>query len=691
MATAPFQLWLDLAAISSAVRVSSTVTVTTVSAHGVTTGAYIQMGDALGVAGTSMNGVFPVTVTSGTTFTYTAAGSAGTAEVSGAFVSYDLLNPLINYTTANRLSALYVPTDSLQLSAAGDGAGVSFGLTVNQDDTPSDGPWYLLIPDQTRVRLIEKDTGTTPASDKSDVRFVGALTNVSARLQGSGQGTTADVDFDDPNALLDSLMVFGGVSRTRSTALTGGVVRASNTTTITTASLHNFTVGQKVKVSGVSGGNGTSFNGVFTIASTPTDRTFTYSNAGSAANGNEWQAISTAAFRPKSNDRVVVTGSAFVGLDANSTVTLRGLTGNSTTASKAINGTFAGDRLSSVTSNTVTVQIFKNAGATWTTSGAELKGTPIISPVKGNNANSVTLQAGTTEKAAVEAVLAICNAYKADDFPVRRLIDTSDVSQIVGSATEVLNVNTDFPTSSLRSALDTLVETFTGLDNKQRRYYVDQQGRLNWRMADDGAKPTYATAPIKIITTGAGNPNTTTAAATIAPYGLQVSWDHDTRKALVFNVASNNRSIPPVVQTYTSAGFLDRLGSPKFDDVIDFPTAVRNQTEKTVQAASFYFLERHKPLLSGNFTLRGAGTQAFNANGFGAGYAQTGAATFALVSGWKPGQWVDVTSDELGLSGLYRVEQVDWTLEAGSFMQVITITFNRRPQNFLTDIVARRN
>jgi hypothetical protein len=210
-------------------------------------------------------------------------------------------------------------------------------------------------------------------------------------------------------------------------------------------------------------------------------------------------------------------------------------------------------------------------------------------------------------------------------------------------------------------------------------------------MADDGAKPTYATAPIKIITTGDGNPNTTTAAATIAPYGLQVSWDHDTRKALVFNVASNNRSIPPVVQTYTSAGFPDRLGSPKFDDAIDFPTAVRNQTEKTVQVASFYFLERHKPLLSGNLTLRGAGTQSFNANGFSAGYAQTGATTFALVSGWKPGQWVDVTSAELGLSGLYRVEQVDWTLEAGSFMQAITITFNRRPQNFLTDIVARRN
>jgi hypothetical protein len=689
VATAPFQLWLDLAAISSAVRVSSTVTVTTVSPHGVTTGAYIQMGDALGTAGTSMNGVFPVTVTSGTTFTYTSAGSAGTADSLSAFVSYDLLNPLINYTAADKASALYVPTDSLQLSAAGDGAGVSFGFTVNQDDTPSDGPWYLLVPDQTRVRLIEKDTGTTPASDKSDVRFVGALTNVSARLQGSGQGTTADVDFDDPNALLDSLMVFGGLSRTRTTPLTGGVVRASNTTTITTSSAHNFTAGQKVRIAGVSGGNGTSFNGVFTIASTPSSRTFTYSNAGSASNGNEWQTISTAVFRSRSRDQVVITASAYVGLNNGDTVTLRGLTGSNTKATKSINGTFSGDRMLRAGSNGFNVLIGDNAGATWTTSGAELKGTPSISPITGNNANTITLAVGTTEKAAVEAVFAICDAYKSDDFPLRRLIDTSDTSQIVGSGTEYLNVSVKFPTSSLRSALDTLIETFSGIDNKQRRYYVDQQGRLNWRMADDGAKPTYATAPLKIITTGAGDPNTTSAAATIAPYELDVSWDHDTRKAMVFNVGSRTDALPPVVQTYTSAGFTDRPGAPKFDDAIDYPTAVKNQTEKTAQAAKFYFLERHKPLLSGRFTLRGAGTQSFNANGFSSGYAQTGAATFALVSGWKPGQWADVTSAELGLSGLYRVEQVDWTLESGSFMQIITITFNRRPQNFLTDIVAR--
>ena len=79
MATAPYQLWIDIAPISTAIRVASTVTVTTASSHSLTTGAYIQMAGATGTAGTSLNGVYQATVTSGTTFTYTAAGTAGTA------------------------------------------------------------------------------------------------------------------------------------------------------------------------------------------------------------------------------------------------------------------------------------------------------------------------------------------------------------------------------------------------------------------------------------------------------------------------------------------------------------------------------------------------------------------------------------------------------------------------------------
>lgn len=694
MATAPFQLWLDLAPVASAVRVGSTVTVTTSSPHAISTGAYIQIDGTIGTAGTSMVGVYTVTVTSGTTFTYTSAGSAGTADLSGAFIAYDLMTPLVDYSAAARQTALYVPLDSLQMAAAGDGAGVSFGFTINQDDTPSDGPWYLLVPDQTRVRLVEKATGQTPAADKSDVRFIGALSNVRAKMSGSGQGTTADVDFDDPNALLERLMVFGGISRARTVAITGGFVRASNTTTVTTTSVHGFTVGQKVQISGVVGGNGTSFNGIFTVASTPSTRSFTYSNAGSAATGNLWTAISSAAFNPKRLDQVVVTSNNH-GLDLQTTgvtFAIRGITSANATAQNYINGSWSRDQLATYAANTLTVRLpakINKPVPSFTTTSGEIKGNPRILPLGGSSVNTLTIQSGVSEVSAVSQVLTAVSDYKGDDQAVLRLVDTTDTSQIIGSGTQFTKTATTLPTSSLRSALDSLIELFSGLDQRQRRYYIDQAGRLNWRMTDNSAAPTYATAPYKIITTGAGTPNTTSAAATVAPFDLSVNWDHDTIKAMVFNVATTAGSKPPVVETYISAGFTERPGAPKFDDNVDYPTAAKVSDVKTVDAAKYYFLDRHKPLLSGQFTLRGSGTESFNANGFSAGYAQTGAATFALVNSWQPGQWVDVTSSELGLSGLYRVEQVDWSLEPASYNQVITITFNRRLQSDLTSILER--
>jgi len=63
-----------------------------------------------------------------------------------------------------------------------------------------------------------------------------------------------------------------------------GAVRATNVVTITTTVAHRFPVGATVLIAGVTN---TSFNGSFTIASTPLTTTFTYSQtAGDASSGN---------------------------------------------------------------------------------------------------------------------------------------------------------------------------------------------------------------------------------------------------------------------------------------------------------------------------------------------------------------------------------------------------------------------
>jgi hypothetical protein len=638
-----------------------------------------------------MNGVYSVTVTSGTTFTFTAAGSAGTADTTAAFIAYDLMSPLIDYGSAARQAALYVDLDSITMSASGDGSGVTFGVTINQDDTPSDGPWFNLIPDQTRIRLIKANTGATPALDKSDVYFTGSILSLDASINGSGQGTTTDVQLQDANALLERLMIYGNQVSPKKGITTGGFVRAANVTTVTTSAAHGYTIGTKVQISSVNGGLDKSFNGVYNISGAPTSRTFTFSNAGSATTGNEFQAITSAFLQTKSKNRVIIQTSGNHGLNNGATVTIKGVTASNATAQNYINGTFSGKSVQT-TLSTVQFAIVLPAnipvGTTFNVTSGEFKGEPLITPIGAPDQRIFIMRSGESESSAAARMLTILNQYKDEDYALNRLIDTADDSLIIGSTTELLKGSAQIPATSLRSALDTVVETFTGQDQKERRYYIDAAGRLNYRLADSASAPTYATAPYSIITSGAGTPNTTTGKATIAPYSLKVTWDHDTTKSVVFTPSTNERKEPSVVQDYTQVGYTARPGAPRLDQQLDFPTATGDAGAQMQTAAKSYFLERHKPLLSGSFTLRGAGTAAHNEYGFSAGYAQTGASTFALVNRWEPGQWVEVTSAELGLSGFYRVEAVDWSLEPGAFLQVITITFNRRPQNGLTNLVS---
>jgi hypothetical protein len=72
--------------LTSASRTGSTVTIVTASAHAFANGYEVVVAGITGAAGTTMNGTFIVTVTDSTTFTYTAAGTAGSGTVTSATV-----------------------------------------------------------------------------------------------------------------------------------------------------------------------------------------------------------------------------------------------------------------------------------------------------------------------------------------------------------------------------------------------------------------------------------------------------------------------------------------------------------------------------------------------------------------------------------------------------------------------------
>lgn len=684
MATAPFQLWMDLTTISSATRTSGTVTVTTAAPHGITSGAYIQMANATGTAGTSMNGVYSITVTSGSTFTYASSGTAGTGVTGSAVISYDLLNPLINYSGSAKDSALYVPTDSLNFSISGDGSGASSSVQVFQDDTPADGPWFKLIPDQTRIRLVQANTGSAPAADGSDLFFTALVSNISSRLNGSGQGSISDVSLQDMTSLLDRVLVYSYGKQKRIIAR-GGLVRSNGTTTVTTNISHALPAGGTVTISEAAGGDDESFNIVDTTYTVTGPNTFTYGQpTGNDAVGNTGISISSGVYY--SDNQIKYTVPAGSNVPTGAMVIIQGVTATTENGAALANGVFEG--WSTAGTDTVVVTTDGSIyGETFTTTNAFLYTQGLVTPKGTLGTYALTLESGKTESQLVNQALSALHDYKAADYAFQRSFNTASTAFVSASTTLKNKTNVEIETQGIRGVLDTIAEIFQGLDGKPRRYFVDAIGNLNYKSVASTDQPTYATAPYKLITAGTQNPNTTTAAATLIPYTLSIGYDYGATKSGI-PLANAGTVYQPAVSTYQDYGYAERKNSPLFDDIFPETEVATGTRSNSYRYGNSFFLQAHPPLLSGVATFRGAGTAAHNQYGFNAGYAQTGASTFALVKSWAPGQWVNIECAELGLSGLYRIEQVDWTLERGSFTQVITIVFSYKPQATFTRLLA---
>lgn len=691
MATAPFQLWIDIPAVASASRTGSTVEVTTDSAHGLTTGTFVQLEGFSGSAGDTMNGVFPATVTSATKFTVSDSGSAGAGTVTSAVVSRDLFTPLIDIASADRSSAAYAITDGITMSASGDGNSTTIGFNVSQDTTPSGGPWWSTVPDQARVRLYKADSATTPTD--ADLYFIGTVASISASLNESGQGSTVMISADEVNAILDKLTVIGQPISAVNATDEGGFVRtggtASGTVTVTCAKTHGYPLGQQVTIAGVIGGGG-NMNGTQTITAI-SGKTFKYSSNGIDGTGDSWLTPIGAVLASGSKQTVELQFSSAHNLVKGSTVTLRNFVCSTAKFTTLLNATYSGAQNVGVPSSTkLLVRMSAPLDTTQTvTTRGQVQGDATIVPVGGSDGQSnFSIISGLSEDAAVVKALSRVNDGKDDDAMIQRLLSTSTTTNIVGAGSSSSNtIGMTFPSGSLRSVLDGIVEAFSGEDKKQRRYWIGLDRTLNYKLVDTTSQPTYTNAPYKIVTSGTQNPDTTSAAATVMPYELNVNYDHNTVKNALFNISSDSGGVVSKVQNYTDAGYSTRKGAPVFDSVVDYPTSTSDAPAAVKRAAKSYFLEQHAPLQTVTFSLRGAGTAAHNSLGFSAGYYQTGASTFALQKRWEPGQWVDISCSQLNLTGVFRVEQVDWNLSQGSFLQEITITANRRNPNAIVNIL----
>ena len=706
MPSAPYSLLIDVGAPRSIIKSGTTVTVTTANTTPIVTGAYVQVGISDESAlGSAVTGVFQVTAVSGTVFTFTASGTAAgtvSSQVTGdGILSMDFLSPPTNYSGTPRLNAPYVEIESLQMSASGDGSSDTMAVAILQDVTPSIGPWFSRIPDDARVRLIKVETGSTPSTAYSDVLFHGIITSVSAELNESGQGSIADVSMEDVNIILDKISVAGQGSVDPLQNIVS-VSRSSGTVTITLqdGDRTNWYSGLPVTVSGVIGGNGTSWNGNFTVSSIGTASNPTYGEpkivsvkylqAGSDDSTAFQQAISSIARYSRSTNQVLVTISSGHGLSNPVACWIQAVTQTSGdgTLQNLVNSQYPSSSMKILNSTQLIITLSR-AVTSWhnfvngNISSLENR----FLPAQANDGPSVVIPAGKTEDEAVAFILGKVDRAKGGDRYIQAIFNTSSTGSIVGgTVSNAIPIN--LPAGSLRSMLDAVIEAYAGSDSKARRYFIGLNRRLNYKLIDEASKPTYATSPYSLTTQSIGDPNTTTAKATLAPFSLRVSYEHNTTKGAVFNTTASDKLIVSYL-TARATGFSNRAGAV-YDESVDFASPVTSGVEAATQRfAKSFFLERQSPLLVGSCELRGAGTATHNNLGFSAGYAQTGTASFGLVSRWAPGQWCEVVAPSLNLNGLYTVESVNMTFEPGSYTQIISIGFNRKSPSTIAKAVSK--
>jgi hypothetical protein len=222
-------------AISTITRVSTTATLTTASSHGLTTGKQVSI---TGCTPAAYNGVYTITVTGSSTFTYTMASvPAGSASVVG---SYEIgittpVNTLMNYSEIGTYKLFAASGDTIYEAAANPAVRVFTGL--NSDKLQS------VNLSNTGGKFLIACNGVDPVMIYDGTRWFYVATTTTA-------------------------VTISSIARTSPSA----------TATVTTATAHGLVTGNRVTITGASEAT---FNGTFVITVTGASA-FTYTSTGTS-------------------------------------------------------------------------------------------------------------------------------------------------------------------------------------------------------------------------------------------------------------------------------------------------------------------------------------------------------------------------------------------------------------------------
>jgi hypothetical protein len=180
--------------LTSASRTASTVTIVTTRAHKFSTGYEVIVAGITGAAGTTMNGTFIVTVTNSTTFTYTAAGTAGSGTVTSATVKAGPGSGIIYLKPATTAAGKVQVDGKLavdgDIAATGEVQSSSNIYASAYFFTLVSGAPYLWTGGSTNARLIS--AGNTAGTGGADIASSAATTRsgVIITKATAGQPTT---------------------------------------------------------------------------------------------------------------------------------------------------------------------------------------------------------------------------------------------------------------------------------------------------------------------------------------------------------------------------------------------------------------------------------------------------------------------------------------------------------------------
>ncbi len=210
---------LDTQSVSSITLSTTTATVTTASAHGLTTGQSVTIA---GADQAEYNGTFTITVTAASTFTYTVTGTPATPATG-----------TITAQAAQSVSSITRSAGTATVTTASV-HGFTTGQSVTiagADQTEYNGTFTIAVTGASTFTYTVTGTPATPAT--------GTITAQAAQSVSS-------------------------------------ITLSTSTATVTTTSAHGFTTGQSVTIAGA---NQAEYNGTFTIAVTGAS-TFTYTVTG---------------------------------------------------------------------------------------------------------------------------------------------------------------------------------------------------------------------------------------------------------------------------------------------------------------------------------------------------------------------------------------------------------------------------